>query len=68
MLDVFKNNPTILVQAEKFFNLILRQMTLMQTFVDDLLDIRQIKEGAFKLVNEMFDPNETLSLVYDIFV
>ena len=42
-------------------------MTLLQTFVDDLLDLRQIKDGVFSMIREVFDPNETLSLVYDIF-
>ena len=39
----------------------------MQTFVDDLLDLKQIKDGAFSLVKEVFDPNELLSFIKDIF-
>ena len=40
----------------------------MQTFVDDLLDYRQIKEGVFALSYNAFDPNKTLKQVYDMFI
>ena len=40
---------------------------LVQTFVDDLLDLQQIKNGAFKLVDGVFDPNEVLELICAIF-
>jgi len=33
---------------------------LCQTFVNDLLDLQQMKNGVFKLVNQVFDPNDTL--------
>ena len=36
---------------------------LMKTFVNDLLDIRQLKEGAFVLEQAVFDPNETFSFL-----
>lgn len=39
----------------------------MQTFVDDLLDLRMIKDGVFILENQVFDPNEVLEMVCDIF-
>jgi len=39
----------------------------MQTFVDDLLDLQQMKNGVFKLVLDIFDPNEILELVCSIF-
>ena len=40
---------------------------LMQTFVDDLLDLRQIKDGVFSIVSQVFDPNEVLEMIIDIF-
>ena len=40
---------------------------LMQTFVDDLLDLGQLKSGRFKLVKTVFDPKETFQMVCDIF-
>jgi signal transduction histidine kinase len=39
----------------------------METFVNDLLDLQQIKNGVFKLVDEVFDPNDVLELICDIF-
>ena len=32
----------------------------MQTFVDDLLDLKQIKAGVFSLVSQVFDPIEAI--------
>ena len=67
MLKFVENDPVLKAQAEKSFNLITKQIRLMQTFVDDLLDFRQIKEGVLKLVNAAFDPNKTLKLVFEMF-
>ena len=39
----------------------------MQTFVDDLLDLRMIKDGVFILEHQVFDPNDVLEMVCDIF-
>ena len=33
--------------AKRYFKFIFTCLMLMQTFVDDLLDLRQLKEGAF---------------------
>ena len=35
----------------------------MTSFVDDLLDMRQIREGVFSLTKEVFDPMETLRIL-----
>ena len=40
----------------------------MMTFVDDLLDVRQMKEGVYILENRAFDPKEVLTLISDIFI
>ena len=39
----------------------------MQSFVDDLLDIRQIKDGVFSLEYSTFDLNEVLEEICEIF-
>jgi len=39
----------------------------MQSYVDDLLDLRQLQSGVLKLVEKVFDPTETFQLVCDIF-
>ena len=39
----------------------------MQTFVEDLLDLKLMREGIFSLRPAPFDPKETFLLVKDIF-
>ena len=39
------------------------QLTLMQSFVDDLLDLKQLAEGAFSLVERAFNPETVLRSV-----
>jgi len=46
-----------LLEIAKYLNLIVIQLTLMQSFVDDMLDLRMIKDGVFTLVEEAFDVN-----------
>lgn len=39
----------------------------MQSFVNDLLDIRQLQSGVFSLQKALFNPNRTLKKIVDIF-
>ena len=39
----------------------------MLCFVNDLLDLKQIKNGVFQTRNSLFDPNEVLMLIEDMF-
>ena len=39
----------------------------MLSFVDDLLDLRQLHDGVFSLVSQIFDPNETFTDLINIF-
>ena len=43
------------------------QLNLTLTFVEDLLDMKQLKEDAFVLTKQPFNPNEVLSLIEAIF-
>lgn len=54
--------------AIKYFKLIFSQLMLVQTFVDDLLDLRQLKEGVLVIAYEAFDPNDLLELVFQVFL
>ena len=47
--------------------LILCQLLHMKSFVNDLLDLQQIKDGMFSLVQKPFDPNTTLDMVCRMF-
>ena len=45
------------------------QLTLLQSFVEDLLDLRQLKDGGvLSLTSEIFDPNEILEEIVDTFI
>ena len=37
-------------QAKKYIRLITTQLMLIETFVNDLLDLKQMREGVFSLV------------------
>ena len=39
----------------------------MMSFVNDLLDLRQLRDNVFSLVSERFDPNETFTDLINIF-
>ena len=56
-----------LFQSKKYLQLIKSQLMLTQTYVNDLLDLKQIKNGVFSLVSSAFNPNETIKMVVNIF-
>ena len=43
------------------------QLNFMQSFVEDMLDLRQIRNGNFTLVPETFNVSHILTLVSNIF-
>ena len=43
------------------------QLQLVQGFVNDLLDLRQLHEGFFVLEKAVFDPADVFELVCNIF-
>ena len=45
----------------------LGSLYFLQSFVEDLLDLRQIKDGVFSLSQSEFDPNETFDLICNSF-
>ena len=55
------------VAVMHILKLAMSQLLLMQTFVDDLLDLRQMKEGVFRLVNSVFDPTDVIEQVCAVF-
>ena len=54
-------------QALKYLNLVQSQVQLMQSYVSDLLDLRQFKDGVFTLASETFNPAEVFTLICNIF-
>ena len=49
--------PKINSQVFHYLNLVESQLNFLLTFVDDLLDLRQLRFGAFSLFKSAFDPN-----------
>lgn len=49
--------------VEKNYSFMMSQLTLSTTFVEDLLDMKQLQEGVFRLMNAQFNPNEVIELI-----
>jgi len=47
--------------------MMMSQLNFLQSFVEDMLDLRQIRNGKFTLVPETFDVSQILTLVSNIF-
>ena len=58
----------LLEQNQKYAKLMMSQLALLQSFVEDLLDLRQLKDGVLSLTAELFDPNEILEEIVDTFI
>ena len=43
------------------------QLRLITSHVEDLLDLRQIKQGVFSLASQVFDPTKTFDMICKIF-
>ena len=54
-------------EFKKYANCIVSQVTLTLTFVEDMLDVNQLIEGAFSLNLERFNPNKVLKMIEVIF-
>ena len=56
-----------LAQAKKYGDMIVAQINLMETFIDDLLNLQLLKEGKFLLDKSYFNPEETIEFIYHMF-
>ena len=57
----------MLKQAAKYASLVLQQLGLMESFVEDLLSLQLISEGILTLSNQIFDPTEVFAFILDTF-
>ena len=62
LMDRYRD--TAFFDIEKYLSMIEGQLTLMQTFVSDLIDIKTLQEGVFTLQNEPFNVVDTLSGIF----
>ena len=53
--------------AEFSLNLMLSQLEFIESFIEDLLNVRLIREGLLTLQNESFSPKEALEFVVHMF-
>ena len=65
LMDRYRD--TAFFEIEKYLSMIEGQLTLMQTFVSDLIDIKTLQEGVFTLQNEPFNVVDTLSGIFQVF-
>ena len=54
-------------QSTKYCKLMMNQLIFLQSFIEDLLDLRQLRDGVFSLVLEPLDVSETLKEICSIF-
>ena len=70
IIEIFKNPPLSAldtIRAEKDCRLMMGQLNFLMSFVDDLIDLRQLSEGQFRLLKEPFNLQKVLELIFDIF-
>ena len=44
------------------------QLSLMEAFVEDMLNLSQMRNGCFTLVQDLFNPQEALNFIKQIFL
>ena len=54
-------------KVHRYLQLVVSQLTFIESFVEDLLDLRQMRDGVFSLVEEVFNPKEVIELVFSVF-
>ena len=57
----------LIPQALRYCNMMMSQSRFMQTFVEDLLDLKMMRDGVFSLQKEPFMPSEVFQLVKNVF-
>ena len=69
LLTLNTTAPTkeMLKQAAKYASLILQTLGLMESFVEDLLNLRLMSEGILTLAKDVFDPREAFNFIKDTF-
>ena len=61
-------NPTQdILEAIKFCKLVMSLLNFLMSFVDDLIDLRQIHDGGFLLEQRPFLVQKVLKVIFDIF-
>ena len=67
ILQAVPFDPNEITSAITYCTIITTQTELLQTFVDDLLNLRQLRDGVFKLANAPFNVSKVIKDVCNIF-
>jgi len=70
MLEWLSQTPMSRTRVSQSFNyctIMLSQLEFLQSFVNDLLDLAQLKNGAFSLVLERLNVFSVIEFIYTIF-
>ena len=51
------------ILLNRFGVIITSQLSLIEAFVEDMLNLNQMRKGCFALVNDIFDPFEALNFI-----
>jgi len=54
-------------QTTKYCKLMMSQLILLQTFVEDLLDLKQMRDGVFSLVSVPFNVEQVIKDICSVF-
>ena len=65
ILGLKRNKDTELLI--KCCKIIISQLYFVETFTEDLLNISMIQEGVFKLEKSIFNPQEALTFISEMF-
>jgi len=66
-LESVPNPSREILEALKYCKLIMSLLTFLMSFVDDLIDLRQIHDGGFLLEQKPFLVQKVLEIIQDIF-
>lgn len=47
----------------RYLKLVMTQLNFIQSFVDDLLDFRQLRDGVFSLTMVPFNPKKVIEMI-----
>lgn len=56
-----------LSQAKHYNDIMMSQFSFIDSFIEDLINLRSMCNGDFKLENTQFNPKKVLELVSDMF-
>lgn len=66
-VNVSSTTNLALVQVIRYANLVVSQLNLMESFVEDLLNLHLLRKGIFTIAKDRFDPTELFEFIVNMF-